>query len=217
MLPRICSDMDTVSDKQYNYYFALANEIYKGLALCCTAIDIQAYSQIGTLLRQLLEQVAIAKVIGKDEKNLSAYKTFARARYHYLTHNDEKELKTLYDSSPLRKKTRKLDYYTLGWLECIGETEVSYEKLFELADMKDLLSWRKHCDNYVHTNLTFMEFTQEGMIKQNSDFIYLLAVLFDMICCSYHNVTRFDFKFSQEDLFTAFRDAFSQIKEKNEV
>lgn len=68
MFPQIFVDMDKLENKQYNYYFALVNEIYRGIALCCVSVDIQAYSQIGTLLRQLLEQVATAKVIGLNQK-----------------------------------------------------------------------------------------------------------------------------------------------------
>lgn len=150
MFPQICVDMDRFENKQYNYYFALANEIYRGLALCCVAIDIQSYSQIGTLLRQLLEQVATAKIIGLSENNLSAYGTFAKARHYYLEHNeDDCELKKLYDASQLTKKQRKnmIDFYSLGWLELIGVTEISYDKLFELANIHDLAIWRKYCYN----------------------------------------------------------------------
>ena len=160
MFTQICVDMDKFENKQYNYYFVLANEIYRGIALCCVAIDIQSYSQIGTLLRQLLEQLATAKIIGLSENNLSAYGTFAKARHYYLEHNeDDCELKKLYDASQLTKKQRKniIDFYSLGWLELIGVTEISYDKLFELANIHDLAIWRKYCNNFVHTNLTYME------------------------------------------------------------
>lgn len=58
-----------------------------------------------------------------------------------------------------------------------------------------------------------MELTQEGMIKLNTEFIYLIAVLFDEICCCYHNLTRFDFKFGDLDIFTDFRTNYAQITE----
>lgn len=213
MFPQICRDMDMIEDKRYNYYFTLANEIYKGLALCCIAIDIQAYSQIGTLLRQLFEQVATAKVIGEDEKALSAYRTFANARHYYLINNeDETQLNALLAQSKFPKsKLKKRDYYSIGWLELIGESEVTYERLFDRAQLSDLINWRKYCNNYVHTNITFTEYSQEGMIKQSNDFIYLLAILFDVICCSYHNVTKHDFNYHQENGFSDFRKIYSQI------
>lgn len=213
MFPQICIDMDKFENKQFNYYFDLVNEIYRGLSLCCVAIDVQAYSQIGTLLRQLLEQVAIAKIIGEDEKALSAYRIFAKARHYYIEHNnDDSQLKALFDKSTLsKKKIKKMDYYTIGWLELIGETEITYEKLFELAQIKDLIDYRKYYNNYVHTSLTFMALTQEGIIAQNSEFIYTLAILLDIICCSYHKVTKFDFKFGEHRLFSEFRDYYSNI------
>ena len=213
MFPQICSDMDKIEDKRYNYYFTLANEIYKGLALCCTAIDIQAYSQIGTLLRQLFEQVATAKVIGEDENALSVYKTFVNARHYYLVNNqDETQLNALLAQSKIpKKKLKKIDYYSIGWVELIGESEVTYERLFEKAQISDLINWRKYCNNYVHTNITFMEYEQEGMIKQSNDFIYLLAILLDAICCSYHNVTKYDFNYHQKNGFSDFRKVYSQI------
>ena len=220
MFPQICVDMDRFENKQYNYYFTLANEIYRGLALCCVAVDIQSYSQIGTMLRQLLEQVATAKIIGLNENNLSAYGMFAKARHYYLEHNeDDCELKKLYVASKLPKKQRKnvMDFYSLGWLELIGETEISYDKLFELANIHDLSNWRKYCNNFVHSNLTYMELTQECMIKLNAEFIYILAILFDEICCSYHNVTGFDFKFGNSDFFFDFRKIYTQITEIRKV
>lgn len=213
MFPQICRDIDKNEDKRYNYYFTLVNEIYKGLALCCTAVDIQAYSQIGTLLRQLFEQIATAKIIGEDENALSAYRTFANARHYYLVNNeDETQLNELLAQSKIpKRKLKKLDYFSIGWLELIGESEVSYEKLFNRAQISDLINWRKYCNNYVHTSITFMEFTQEGMIKESNDFIYLLAILLDIICCSYHNVTKFDFNNHQENGFNSFRRIYSQI------
>ena len=195
MFSQICVDMDKFENKQYNYYFTLVNEIYRGLALSCVAIDLQSYSQIGTLLRQLLEQVATAKLLGLSANNLSAYRL------------------NLYEASKLPKKSRgsRLDFYSLGWLELIGATEISYDKLFELANIFDLRSWRTYCNNFVHTNLTYMELTQEGMIKLNTEFIYLLAILFDEICCSYHNLTGFDFKFGDLDIFADFKTNYAQI------
>ena len=58
-----------------------------------------------------------------------------------------------------------------------------------------------------------MELTQEGMIKLNTEFIYLLAILFDEICCSYHNLTGFDFKFGDLDIFADFRTNYVKITE----
>lgn len=214
MFRQICIDMDKSANKQYNYYFALVNEIYKGLALCCVAIDIQAYAQIGTLLRQLFEQVATAKIIGADEKALSAYRTFAKAKHYCLEHNNKSELKTLFNQSKLNKKRiKQLDYYSLGWLELIGETEITYETFMKVAQIGDLVEWRKYCNNFVHTNLTYMELTPEGMLKTNIEFIYILSVLFDVICCSYHNVTKFDFKFNGKSIFDEFRQIYTQITE----
>ena len=215
MFRQICIDMDKSVNKQYNYYFTLVNEIYNGLALCCAAIDIQAYAQIGTLLRQLFEQVATAKIIGSDENALSAYRTFAKAKHYYVEHdNDESELKKLYDQTKLnRKRIKPLDYYSLGWLELIGETEITYERLMTLAQIGELTEWRKYCNNFVHTNLTYMELTPVGMLKTNIEFIYILSVLFDVICCSYHNVTKFDFKFNGKSIFDEFRQIYTQITE----
>lgn len=58
-----------------------------------------------------------------------------------------------------------------------------------------------------------MELTQEGMIQLNTEFIYLLAILFDEICCSYHNLTGFDFKFGDLDIFADFRINYIQVTE----
>ena len=182
--------------------------------MCCVAMDMQAYTQVGTLLRQLIEQVATAKVIGENEDALRAYVTFAKAKIYYLSHDaDDKELKELFNKSQLKKKPRLMDYYTLGWLEYIGENNISYERLFEVAQIEDLQSWRLHFDNFVHTNLTFMNFTPNGMIKQTKEFVYILAILFDIICCSYHQVTSFDFEFDGKCGFEEFRNIYKRITE----
>lgn len=85
--------------------------------------------------------------------------------------------------------------------------------MFELAKIHDLKSWRTFCNNFVHTNLTYMELTQEGMIKLKTEFIYLIAILFDEICCSYNNLTGFDFKFGDIDVFVEFRSNYAHITE----
>ena len=111
MIPQICVDMDKFENKQYNYYLTLVNEICRGLALCCAAIDLQSYFQIETLLRHLLEQVATAKLLELNENNLSAYRrAFAKARYYYFEHNeDDCELKNYMKQANCQRKVEAPD------------------------------------------------------------------------------------------------------------
>lgn len=216
MCSQICSHMDKYENRQYNYYFALVNEIYKGLALCCDAIEIQAYSQIGTLIRQLIEQVATAKIIITNEKVLSAYSLFAKAKLFSLQHNNDNcELDKLYVASSLskREKRSKKNFYSLGWLESLGVKDISPESLIKVAELNDLYNWRSFCNNFVHSSLTFLNFVPDGVSHLIKDFIYIIAVLCDVISCSYHNFTGFKFVVNGKDLYQEFRKEFMIIND----
>lgn len=214
MFQEICIDMDRFENKKYNYLFALVNEVYKGIELCCLAIDIQAYAQIGTLLRQLFEQVSTVKILCKSEQNIASYASFAKAKQSYVENKgDDTELKALYNSSKIAKpkKIKFLDYYSLGWLENIGIETISYDKLLELAEIPDMTNWRAFCNNFVHTNITYMQFSKEGMINTNKEFIYILAALLDIVSCSYNNLTGFSFVFNGIDFYSIFRNDYAEI------
>ncbi len=216
MFPQICIDMDKFENKQYNHYFALVNEIYKGLALCCNAIEIQAYAQIGTLLRQLIEQVATAKIISTNENALSAYSTFAKAQLFLLRNNrDTTELEKLYDASALSKKAKgkKSDFYSYGWLESAGAEVINAKTLITTANMSDLYDWRGFCNNFVHSTLTFMHIAPNRISHYVEEFIYILGALCDEISCNYHHLTDFDFVFNGADLFSKFRKELADIIE----
>ncbi len=217
MFEQICRDMDKFENKQYNHYFALVNEIYKGFELCCNALEIQAYSQIGTLLRQLIEQVATAKIISADEKYLSAYALFAKAKMFALrNNNDNSKLEELRTKSnlPSNVKKKKFDFYSYGWLEATGVTKIGAETLLELSDMSDLCDWRKFCNNFVHSSLTTMNYaTIEGISHYTGKFVYIFAVLCDEISCNYYHLTGFDFVFNGVDLFSKFHKELANITE----
>ncbi len=216
MFPQICIDMDKFENKQYNHYFALVNEIYKGLALCCNAMEIQAYAQIGTLLRQLIEQVATAKIISTNENALLAYSSFAKAQLFSLRNNrDKSELEKLYDTSALSKKAKgkKLDFYSYGWLESAGVEVIDAEALIKTANMSDLYDWRGFCNNFVHSTLTFMNIAPDKISHYIEEFTYILGALCDEISCNYHHLTGFDFVFNGVDLFSKFRKELADITE----
>lgn len=214
MINQIYVDMKRFNKKEYDYYFSLVIEVFKGIEVCSNAIDITAYSQAGTLLRQLIEQVATARIISASKKNLKVYASFVDEKSVVVQTKDESALKEKFEKSNYALNGGNyLTYCSIGWLESLGE-EVSFDSFLRLADMVDLKQWRNFCNNFVHTNFFCTQFSQENIQYTVNEFIYLIAVLFDEICCSYHNLTNFNFVFDGVNMFEIFRKNYAQINQQ---
>lgn len=192
MFEQVCKDMDSHETK-LKYYFVLALDAFKGIELSCAAIDIQAYSQIATLLRQIVEQVAILKIIGKNDKALDKYIIFAKAKLARIADKNDKTLEELYNNRITPKKPKLMDYYTYGWLEALGETTIDVNSLLTNAQMDGLTSWHHHFNGFVHNSISFLNYNDEGKIITINRYIYLLARLMDELMCSYHNCASYNF------------------------
>ena len=198
-------------------FFVLAFEIAKGLELFCIAIEKQAYSQAASLLRQLLEQVAIIRVLEQYPNCREAYKNFCSLRLG-IYQNDEakkKELTNLYKQiNDKNLKRGEQAYLEFGWLLTISNN-YGVEELFKLSNIEDLISWRTFLNKFVHSNVFAIQLMNLDASIEN--FIYIAAVICDIIMCSYHNITGFNFNesnnFSREK-FTALFNEITTIRGK---
>lgn len=200
-MPEIIQDYsDNNKDQSLVSYYMLSHEIFKGLELCATAIDIDAYTQIGTLLRQLLEQIATLKLIGLNKNTLKEYNKFYDARLEYIKNKDSSTLQTLKNKSKLSNKKKGKDevFASFGWIESCGATEISYDKLLELADLKDFVKWRKFYNHFVHGHITILNYYVQYREYVINEFIYFFGIIMDELMNSFRNITGFNFNFSKQ-------------------
>lgn len=194
-----------------NSFFVLTLEISKGIDLFCAAIEMQAFSQAASLLRQLLEQVAVIRVLEKYPNCREEYKHFCKLRLgvYQGDKNKEIELNNLYNQLNDKKLKRgKEKFIELGWLMSINN-DYGIEILFQLSEINDLTKWRKFLNNFVHSNIFAIQLINiESYVE---DFIYISAIICDILMCSYHNITGYFFDTNINSNREKFATLFNEI------
>ena len=224
-------DKNKYKNRYYNSYFLLCSEIFRGLLLCCHAISIGAYSQIGTMLRQLIEQLATVNIIGKNDLVRAEYNKFGSARTKFfINHNDTHDLKALYEASEVvqerikklkaqHKPVPKINYannkfFSLGWLEKCGATSFSEHELLVYGNLNSFIKRRSFFNHYVHSQI-FVVAYGNNMLYAVKDFMLCIGVVFNDLLCSYNYVTGFDFYFDEHNNKIEFNKHMQPIIEEN--
>lgn len=202
------------NNKEYNIpnsFFVLTFEVSKGIELFCAAIEFQAFSQAASLLRQLLEQIAVIRVLEKYPNCREEYKHFCNLRLgvYQEDKNTKNELNNLYNQLNDKKLKRgKENFLELGWLMSISN-DYGIEILFQLSDINDLTKWRKFLNNFVHSNIFAIQLIDiESYVE---DFIYISAIICDILMCSYHNITGYCFDTNINSNREKFATLFNEI------
>lgn len=210
---QIFVDMDKCKKKYCNTIFCLLFEIQKGLELSCKGIDIQAYSQVGALLRQLLEQIATIKALIDHQNCIEEYRKFWRIRFRMLQANsaDDAELESLYKEKCISKKLQhgKQTFAEYGWI-LSSEGDYGIETLMKMAGMADLVAWRSFFNNYVHNKISFTQYDCNGLITMTNELIYHIAIIFDLFLCCYYNYANFNFVINNIDFRKEFSYAYNE-------
>lgn len=200
-----------VSDNIPKSFFVLGFEISKGLELFCIAIDKQAYSQAASLLRQLLEQIAVFRILEKYPDCRKEYKHFYDIRFgiYQGDKNKELELENIYKQLEDKKlKQGKQKFAELGWLLSIND-DYGIEVLLQLSEISDLIKWRAFLNNFVHSNIFAIQLIDiESYVE---DFIYISAIICDVLMCSYHNITGYRFDSNINSNREKFATLFKEI------
>lgn len=203
------------SDRMHGVY-RLFFESFKGVEAVLKCIDITAYSQAATILRNAIEQVSIIKVLVDHQEVIDEYNDFAQRRFDLITEkpnaleNFEEKFK-----NRLNKKSKKIEYLDFGWLEKLDPNKNSIEDIIELADFKDLISWRKYYNNFVHSSLSFTDLAIKGVRFLIENIIYISAVIYDHCVCMLHNLNGYNFYVNNINMAFNYIGAFEEITVRN--
>ena len=225
ILNEICKKMpyvifyhiDNDEDKSNNTYYRLFFDNFKTIELICNAIDIKAYTQAGTLLRSLIEQVSTLQVLLENPSILDEYIKFAKLKLHLIIDKETTTQEVLKLKKDSKTKSSFINFCDFGWLEKLGETNLSIDTIIKKANMGSLPIWRTYCNNFVHNSLSFLQLNNDGINYYVKNFIYISALLFDHLVCLFHNLNGFDFTFDNINYRGIFIKQYKYVTEKQKL
>lgn len=113
IMKECCSKMDDIiityasETKEANnlYFYDLFFENFKNIEAICNNIDIKAYSQACSTLRNAIEQVCILKVLYDNRNVLDSYKKFADLKLALIKDKEKykNELEDLFKKRKIKK------------------------------------------------------------------------------------------------------------------
>lgn len=217
MTETICTHMDECRKEYTNAIFGLFLEASKGIGLVCKGIEMLAFTQVGTLLRQLYEQMATAVVLLNHPETRKMFNDLSKIKMELLRENkkENEESKLLYNQKKesIDSKTRNYrDFLEYGWLlEIEGCNSLGSKELLKQANMADLICWKEFFNNFVHSKIVAIQMTGQGMEFYTNEFIYHTAIIFDQYMCAYHRATGYDFCISGRNVRSNFEKCFKEI------
>ena len=217
VIQRCCAKMPAVimsyvkrePDKEKSALYNLFFENFKNIESLLINIDIKAYSQAGAVLRNALEQVAVLKLLNKKPELVSEYIKFSNLRLGML--REDAGVKQQANELFQKRKSEKCSftyYLDFGWLEKLGETDVSIYRIMKLAGLEDFVEWKKFCNNFVHNTLSIIFYDQAGIQHNVESFIYISGILFDILMTDFHKLTGFEFCMDDVNYARAFKELF---------
>lgn len=207
------------ADANQHYLLALFQDAFKTVQTFCQAMRIGAISQSGMLLRLLLEQTSIIKVLCEQSKLLPVYVRHFKFRGKINLLSKNEQIKAIKEEFGFDEESpRLLGYLDYGWL---GEEAAKQKNLEDFlirkAGFDDFISWRKKLlDKFSHGSFTFVNFAdpKEGSTLTRA-FTGMACKLFDNLCCQYHNIAGFGFAWENEKLYLeVFLPLYSESREE---
>lgn len=194
------------------YILSICDDAFKNVNIFCYAIQQVAITQAGTILRQLLEQVAIAHILVVNKELIPTFVEHYKFRTEIADLNKAKQIDAIAEKYGVRKDSTALAYLDYGWIK----KDCKEDGMLSFAGFNDIIPWRKKwLDKVTHASFTSM-----NLIGPNYDypivenFVQIASKLFDHLCVAFHNLTTFTFIFDGEDFLNKFRDNYKKLDMK---
>ncbi len=225
ILNEICKKMpytifyyiDNDESNSNNTYYRLFFDNFKTIELICHAIDINAYTQAGTLLRSLIEQVSTLQVLLENSFILDEYNKFAKMKLNLIVDRKSTTQEFLKLKKQSKTKSNFMNFCDFGWLENLGETNLSIDIIIKKAKIDSLATWRMYCNNFVHNSLSFTQLSDKVISYYIDNFIYICALLLDHLICLFHNLNGFDFTFDNINYREIFIKHYEYVTEQRKL
>ena len=199
---------------EQKYCFAMFNEAFQTFDVFCYAMQHIALGQAGLLLRQVLEQTAIAFILVQHPETLSKFVEHYKLRKEWVNFKKGEQIKKISERFNVPNNPTALAYLDYGWIGFDDLKKCTEDEMLRYAGFEDILSWRKvYLDKLAHTSFTTIDLAGESYdFPIMNNFIEIACKVFDYLCCAFHNLTKFDFIFDDEKLFNKFRELYSSYK-----
>ena len=200
-------------DSENKHCLAMMAEAYSTATVFCYAIKTVSLTQAGLLLRQFLEQTAIAYILVKYPETLSKYVEHYKMRNQMVGTKKCEQYKMIKEKYGVPNDTA-LSYLDYGWIGFDSPYKCNEEEMLKFAEFSDIIVWKKmYLDKMAHASFTSSDFlgeTKDFPVIKN--FTEIACKLFDYLCVAFHNLTNFNFIFDNRNLFAEFRNLYSNYK-----
>lgn len=199
---------------EQKYCLAMFNEAFQTFDVFCYAMKEVALTQSGLLLRQCLEQTAIAFILVQHPETLAKFVEHYKLRKEWVNLKKGEQIDKISERFNVPNNSSALAYLDYGWIGFDDLKKCKEDEMLMYAGFKDILSWRKiFLDKFAHASFTTIDLAGDSYdFPIMNNFIEIGCKLFDYLCCAFHKLTEFDFIFDDESLFAKFRGLYSSYK-----
>ena len=208
---------DRVNNPKEKYIYLLIHDSFKNIECILECLNIDGLTSACVLLRQLIEQVSYVKVLTNYKDSvLNEYVRFYNAKQKYV-HSfgnvGEDILKLLYEYEIEDiENTDIAVFLEQGWLRLLtNKKDNKMSDLLKLADLKDLMAWRRYFNNFVHLALASNEFVDEKQSELKNNISYILCVLFDQLIVTYHGLSKYDYLIYSKSFRNKYKNLWENI------
>ena len=195
---------DNVPSKR-KYILGTFIDAFKSIEYFCKGMQIVAIGQCAMVLRLLLEQTAIAKMLVIHPELLEDYAHHFKFRLKIMDYSKSKQIKEIREEFVFdEKKIAPLQFMDYGWLGNGIESEKNKEDaLIIRAGLADCLAWKKKIfDKFSHQCFGLVNALDPKTGNRfNYNFTEIAAKLTDELCCAFHGLTGFEFIWEGEKKF----------------
>ena len=210
-------------DKMVNknkYVLSMFLDAYKTVDVMCYAYKNICISQTAMLLRQLLIQTTITTILTNHPELIDDYIKHYKFRIETEQLKKHEQIDAIAKEFGVKADKFALSYLDYGWIPFDVSNNCSEDGMIKYAGFEDILSWKKqYLDKFSHASYTSNDtIGKSGDFPILNNFMDIAAKLFDNLCVSFHNFTKFAFKFNGEDLFNnSFRPLYTEFLSEMKV
>lgn len=210
---------DKNQNKSDKYVYFLICEALKNIECILECLKKDGLTSSCVLMRQLIEQTAYINVLTTYKSQvIDEYIRFykAKQKYVYSFGIIDKEIeKILKEYDVVDINTLDIPYFLeQGWLKVLtAKNDNKISDLMKLANLKDLISWRRYFNNFVHLALASSRYLKTEVIELKNNVSYILCVLFDQIIVAYNKLTHYDFCVSGKSFRGEYKTLWNDIRE----
>ena len=210
--------LEKINNAKNKYIYLLVHDAFKNIECILECLKIDGLTSSCVLMRQLIEQVSYLKVLTIYKASvLDEYIRFYNAKQSFVHSfgkiNDEIIiLLNEYEINDIEQIDIPV-FLEQGWLKLLTDkNDNKISDLMRLADLKDLIAWRRYFNNFVHLAIASNKYVDGSQIELKNNLSYILCVLFDQVIVTYHSISRYDYLVYGKSFRNKYKNLWENIK-----